>query len=130
MSRESGTSEIYVRAFPDKGGKWQISNSGGIVPIWSPNGSQLFYRTEDQRIMVVNYTVKGDSFLADKPRLWTEKQLADTGIFQNLDITPDGKRFVVLMPAEGAVVQKAQNHVTFLLNFFNELRRRLPTGAK
>ena len=80
--------------------------------------------------MVVSYTAKGDSFVADKPRLWTDKQLADTGAVLNLDITPDGEHFVVLMPAEGTVEQKAQNHVTFLLNFFDELRRRVPTGTK
>jgi serine/threonine-protein kinase len=129
MSTESSKPEVYVRAFPDRGGRWQISNSGGNVPVWSKNGHELFYVT-DQRIMVVTYTVKGDSFMADKPRLWTDKRLAETGLAQNLDITPDGKRFVVLMPPEGAEEQKAQNHVTFLLNFFDELRRRVPTGVK
>jgi hypothetical protein len=29
MSTESGTAQIYVRAIPDKGGKWQISNREG-----------------------------------------------------------------------------------------------------
>ena len=100
MSRESGKAEIYVRAFPDKGGRWQISNSGGYLPIWSRNGRELFYRTEGQQIMVASYTVKGDSFAADKPRFWTEKRLADTGTSQNLDIAPDGKQFAVLMPAD------------------------------
>ena len=61
---------------------------------------------------------------------WADKRLADTDVAQNLDLSPDGKRFVVLLPAEGAEEQKAQNHVTFLQNFFDELRRRVPTGAK
>ena len=129
-SDESGVSEVYVRAFPDKGGKWPISNSGGHMAVWSQNGRELFYRTADQRIMVVTYTVKGDSFVADKQRVWSGKRLADTGLLQNLDIAPDGKRFVVLMPVEGGEEQKAQNHVTFLLNFFDELRRRVPSGSK
>jgi serine/threonine-protein kinase len=129
-SQESGSNEIYVRSFPDKGGKWQISNSGGTIPIWSPSGGELFYYSEDRRIMVVNYTAKGDSFLPNKPRLWSETQLADTGVFQNYDIAPDGKRFVVLMPAEGSDKQESQSHVTFLLNFYDELRRRIPTGEK
>jgi Tol biopolymer transport system component len=129
-SIESGKAETFVRAFPDKGGRWQISNSGGLMPIWSQNGHELFYETEDRQIMVVTYQVKGDSFIADKPRLWADKRLAVTGSVLNFDITPDGKRLVVLMPVEGADEQKAQNHVTFLLNFFDELRRRVPTGAK
>lgn len=57
-------------------------------------------------------------------------RLANTGANQNLDIAPDGKRFVVLMPAEASEEQKAQNQVTFLLNFFDELRRRVPVGEK
>ena len=127
-SYESGTSEIYVRAFPDKGGKWQISNSGGVFAVWSPNGRELFYRTLDQQIMVASYTTKGDSFVPDKPRLWSETRLADTSFFQNMDITPDGKRFLVLMPAETPGQQRPNNQVIFLLNFFDEIRRRAPDG--
>ena len=74
-SNESGTFQVYVRAFPDKGGKWQISNSGGTYPMWSRNGRELFFETLDNHIMVAAYTVKGDSFVADKPRVWSEKQI-------------------------------------------------------
>ena len=125
-SVDSGNGEIHVRAFPDKGGKWQISNSGGAFAVWSRNGRELFYRTQDQRIMVVSYTVKGDSFVPDKPRLWSDKRLADTGVYQNLDIHPDGKRFLVLMPADEPGQQRTNSQVIFLQNFFDELRRRAP----
>jgi serine/threonine-protein kinase len=126
-SNESGTDEVYVRAFPDKGGKWLISNSGGVMAVWSRNGRELFYRTLDQHIMVVPYAVKGDVFVADKPRLWTEKRLGDTATpaGRNLDIAPDGKRFVALMPAAAPDEQKAQNHVIFLQNFADEVQRRV-----
>src|ERR1019366_5803970 len=50
-SDESGTFQVYVRAFPDKGGKWQISNSGGAYPMWSRNGHELFFETLDNHIM-------------------------------------------------------------------------------
>jgi Tol biopolymer transport system component len=40
-SDESGKYQVYVRAFPDKGGKWQISNAGGMSPFWSGNGHEL-----------------------------------------------------------------------------------------
>jgi Tol biopolymer transport system component len=65
-SNESGTYQVYVRAFPDKDGKWQISNSGGAYPRWSRNGRELFFDTLDNHIMVAAYTVKGDSFVAGK----------------------------------------------------------------
>lgn len=124
-SLEAGTSEIYVRPFPDKGGKWQISNSGGAFAVWARNGRELFYRTMDHQIMVVSYTAKGESFVPDKPRLWSAARLADTAAFQNFDISPDGKRVLAMMPAEAA---RANNHVTFLLNFVDELRRRTGVG--
>lgn len=129
-ANESGTYQVYVRAFPDTGGKWQISNGDGVYPVWSPKGRELFFRTLDNQIMTAAYEIKGDSFVADKPRLWSEKRLANVGLFRSYDVAPDGKRIVALMPAEGLEEQKAQNHVTFLLNFFDELRRRVPTEGK
>jgi serine/threonine-protein kinase len=127
-SNESGTAQIYVRAFPDKGGKWQISNSGGAYPIWSRSGHELFFESLDQRIMAASYAVKGDSFVADKPRMWSEKPLGGTVGNRNVDLAPDGKRIAALMPAEAREAEQSQNHVIFLENFFDELRRRAPVG--
>ena len=77
---EAGGYEVYVRAFPDNGAKVQISNAGGTWPIWSRRGHELFYRAENGRIMVATYTVKGETFVADRPRLWSGKQLATVGM--------------------------------------------------
>jgi len=130
-SDESGTNQIYVRAFPDKGGKWQISNSGGTLPMWSRKGHELFFETLDNHVMVSAFAVKGDSFVADKARLWSEKQLGNTAtVSRNADPAPDGKRIMALLPAETAERQKAQNHVIFLENFFDEVRRRTATQPK
>ena len=46
--------------------------------MWSRNGHELFFETLDNHIMVAAYTVKGDSFVADKPRVWSEKQIGGT----------------------------------------------------
>jgi serine/threonine-protein kinase len=128
-SNESGSNQVYVRAFPDRGGKWQISSGGGLYLEWARNGRELFFRTDDNRVMVVAYTVKEDSFVADKPRVWSDKQLADAGVAGiNYALAPDGKRIVALMPAEAPVQPQAQSHVIFLENFFDDLRRRVPAG--
>jgi serine/threonine-protein kinase len=129
-SNESGSYQVYVRAFPDKGGKWQVSNSGGLNPVFSRNGHDLFFHTDGNQIMVASYTVKGDSFVADKPQVWSEKRLANSGFNPNYDLAPDGKRIVALMPAGTTEDQRAQNHVIFLENFFDEVRRRTSTQAK
>jgi serine/threonine-protein kinase len=124
-SDESGNFQVYVRAFPDKGGKWQISGSGGVYPVWSRNGRELLFRTEDNQIMVAGYTVKGDSFVANKPQVWSEKRIANIGLLANYDLAPDGKRIAALIPAEAPEAQKSQSHVIFLENFFDEVRRRV-----
>jgi serine/threonine-protein kinase len=125
-SNESGSNEIYVRPFPAGGGsRWQISTGGGLYAFWSNNGRELFYETADYRIMVVDYTVDGTSFVPGKRRLWSDRQLFYAGSV-NLDLAPDGKRFAVLTLPETAPGEKGSVHVVFLENFFDELRRRLP----
>jgi serine/threonine-protein kinase len=122
-SNESGRSEVYVRGFPDAGGKWQISNNGGVKPVWSRNGRELFFQSNDNRIIAVSYIAKSGSFAADKPRLWSEKSFASRGVVPTFDLAPDGKRFAVMMEAED---EGPRSQVTFLLNFFDEVRRRAP----
>jgi serine/threonine-protein kinase len=128
-SNESGTYEIYVRPFAGPGGKWQISTGGSLYAFWSQDGRELFYETLDNHIMVVDYTTKGDSFMPGRPRLWSEEQIYDTGTI-NAALAPDGKRFAVFPRPETAEEGKGSLHVTFLLNFFDELRRRIPAGGK
>jgi hypothetical protein len=60
--------------------------------------------------------VKGDSFVADKPRLWSEQQLADFSIVGTgtYDLAPDGKRIAAFMPSGRPQYQKAQSHQIYL----------------
>jgi Tol biopolymer transport system component len=130
-SAESRRLDVYVRPFPagapSGSGKWQISTGGGHYPVWSRNSRELFYETitPDNRIMVSTYTAKGDSFAADKPRPWSNTQIREPAGELNLDLAPDGKRFAVFPRPEATGEQKGSVHVTVLLNFFEELRRRV-----
>jgi serine/threonine-protein kinase len=109
-SNESGTPEIYVRPFPaGNGGRWQVSRGGGLYALWSNNGRELFFETEDCRTMAVDYTVDGASFVPGTPRLWSERQLFFTGT-SNLDLAPDGKRFAVFALPEAAPGAKGSVH--------------------
>jgi Tol biopolymer transport system component len=120
-SNALGTYEVWVQALSVTGGRWRISMDGGVYPEWSKNGRELFFRGEDNRIMVASYSVKGDSFVADTPRAWSEKKPMYVGPFDaNFDVAPDGKHIIALMPAG----RSAPPHVTFLINFSDEIRRR------
>ena len=82
----------------------------------------MVYRSGD-RIMAARYTVSGDTFVPEKPRVW----IARLGGTQ-WDLAPDGTRVVVLTPVENADRPRPEHHVVFLQNFFDELRRRVPLG--
>jgi eukaryotic-like serine/threonine-protein kinase len=126
FSDESGANEVYVRSFPDRGAKWQISNAGGSLPLWSRTTKEILFRNSEDRLMSASYTIKGDAFAPDKPRLWSNTVLT-YGIpgARHYDLAPDGKRFVAVIPKAG---ENLDNHVVFLMNFFDELRRRVPAG--
>jgi hypothetical protein len=129
-SNESGTDDIFVRPFPGPGGKWRISTGGGKYPTWSQNGRELFYLSgADDRIMVTNYTARGDSFSTANPRVWSDRQVLRPNFIRVLDLHPDAKRFAVF-PRPDVEQGKGTLHVTFLLNFGDELQRRVPTGNK
>jgi hypothetical protein len=75
--------------------------------------------------MVADYTASGGAFMVGQPRQWLAGQ--DVPL-QDVDpaLAPDGKRFVVIPQHPENDVQNGSSHVTFLLNFFDELRRRVP----
>jgi Tol biopolymer transport system component len=127
MSNESGRFEIYVQSYPGPGGKWQISTEGGGEPAWNPNGRELFYRSGD-KMMAVEITTQ-PSFAAGTPRMLFEGRYEPAPIpVANYDVSADGERFLMLKPTEQA--QVAQTQMNVVLNWFEELKRRVPTGTK
>jgi Tol biopolymer transport system component len=123
-SNESGVDEVFVRPFSGAGGKLRISLNGGKFPSWSRTSNELFYLSlEDSRIMVADYTIQGDSFDALKARVWSTQQVLRPNFIRVLDLHPDGKRFAVF-PRPQVEEVKGDLHVTFLLNFAEEVDRR------
>jgi Tol biopolymer transport system component/predicted Ser/Thr protein kinase len=137
MSNESGMYEVYVRPFPGPGGKWQVSNGGGHRiggwgPKWSRNGNELlFFVPSSGQIMAVSYASSGDSFRADKPHLWSPGKFPDrrNNIFSsNFSLHPDGKRIAVFKTSSTESGPPPIKTVSFIFNFFEELRRKVPGG--
>jgi pimeloyl-ACP methyl ester carboxylesterase len=102
---------------------------GGYYPVWSRAGGELLYLTAEGRVMAVSYSTKGDSFVALKPRAWSEVPILYLSLNPSYDLAPDGKRLAAMM-AQNFNTGKPMTHLTFLLNFFDEVRRRAPAGGK
>jgi predicted Ser/Thr protein kinase len=127
-SDETGIYEIYVRPFPatQGDGKWQVTSGGGKTPAWTHDGKSLFFESIDGRIMATACTVNGASFASGKPRRQFDVELTGSADYRHFDVSPDGKRFVALLP--GLAETQGSLHLTFLLNFFDDLRRKVPAG--
>jgi hypothetical protein len=46
----------------------------------------------------------------------------------NYDVSPDGQRFLMLKPSESA--QTTPTQINVVLNWFEELKQKVPTGKK
>jgi hypothetical protein len=116
---------VYVRPFPGPGGKAKVSTAGGQFPIWSRTRHELFFESLDLHIMAADYTTRGDSFDAGKPRLWSNVQLISLNQTQTFDLAPDGRSFAASLPP-AAPDQTGPVRVTAILNFFDLLLHRAP----
>ena len=125
VSNESGRQEVFVQPFPGPGGKRQISTEGGNQPVWERNGQELFYRNGNQMIAVDITTAP--TFSAGTPKLLFEGNFqASSASIANYDVTPDGQRFVMVQRSEQE--QEAVTQINVVLNWFEELKQRVPTG--
>jgi Tol biopolymer transport system component len=117
-SDESGRPEVYIKPFHAPGAKFQVSTEGGVGPLWSRDGKELFYASRD-RMMAVTITVSPE-LRASAPRvLFGGKFVWDRA--DNYDITPDGQRFVMVQRTadEGTTEQ-----LRVVLNWTAELEKK------
>ena len=99
-SDESGRDEVYIQAFPEPRGKFQISTGGGRYPEWSPDGRELFYVSADGKLIEAGLKMGTDSVTPSTPHELFAVPRGDTR--QPYAVAPDGKRFLVQIPAGGS----------------------------
>ena len=126
-SDESNRQEVYIRPFPGPGMKQQVSSEGGSEPLWARDGKQLFYRRPNQ-VWVVDVRTDG-VFVAGKPRLLFEKPGYGSGYpIRAYDLSLDSQRF--LMVKEEQRKPTPVTEIILVQNWFEELKRLVPTGKK
>ena len=123
-SNESGQFEVYVRPFPNVGERrWTISRNGGRVPVWSPDGRELFYRRPEDAAMMVAPIEPEPTFDHGSPTmLFDAREFLVTGPplgSRAFDIHPDGQRF--LMIREDPTVNRQD--IVIIEDFAEEVKR-------
>ena len=128
-SDESGVLEVYVQRFPGLGDRQQISTGGGFNPVWSPEGRELFYRTDTAMMAVPvepgeTLEVGSAEVLFDGMEQYVDNFARDRRAY---DVSPDGQRFMMLKsPGTATDPTPSAPQVILVQNWLTELERLVP----
>ncbi|MEE8350561.1 MAG: hypothetical protein V3R94_13400, partial [Acidobacteriota bacterium] len=120
-STEVGTPEIWVRPFPDVDSKrWQVG--AGYGPVWSQQGTDLFYRGDGAMMRV---TVESEpTFSAGIPEsIFPDSYSPGSTRGRAYDVSPDGQRFLMFKQTT-----TDRPPINWILNWSEELKRLVPTN--
>ncbi len=101
-SDESGQSDIYLDAFPDPGSRLRVTTAGGTEPRWRDDGRELYFRRRAE-VHVVRFAQAGATLA-----IQSIERLFDAGApIRAFDVTPDGARFLLNLPANSVAPRSA-----------------------
>ena len=123
--------EMYVEPFPTTGEKHKISQEQGVMPLWSQAGDELFYRPVTQG-PEARQTLKSVTVSTDPPFRFSSERSLPIGAFisvqfyRSFDVTPDGQRFLVVLPENETADADPGFQIEVVLNWPEELKRLVP----
>ena len=124
VSNESGRFEVYVRPYPGNS-RLQVSAHGGTHPRWNSNGKELFYR-DGYKMLAVDISTTPELKIISQPHLLFEQRYAygSAQSIANYDVSADGQRFLMVKD------ESSSGRLNVVLNWFEELKARVPTASK
>ena len=124
VSNETGEVEVFITPYPEGDRKLPVSTGGGTEPVWSRDGRELFYRTEDElRVVSVDPesgTIGAGTVLFEDDFVRDESAGA---VSANYDVSLDGDSFMMIERQGSA---SSQQTITVVLNWLEELKERVP----
>ena len=122
--------DIYVEPFPPTGARRRISQNGGYWPLWSPDGSELFYRptvtSGERTLRSVDIVTEPDFGFSNEQTLPIQGFIV-VARHRDYDITPNGEQFLMVFPADQADSgEPSCPRINIVLNWFEELKERVP----
>ncbi|MBC7672692.1 MAG: serine/threonine-protein kinase [Polaromonas sp.] len=126
QSDETGRTEVFVRAFPNTSAfKHQVSNGGGVAPLWSRDGRELFFVSPGSDMMSTRVTAGSPIAIAAPSPLF---HIADDLLkveyvyYTPWDVAADG-RFIMARTRTGT--KGTATSVVVAENWLTELRERM-----
>jgi serine/threonine-protein kinase len=111
-SEESGQAEVYVKAFPGPGPRYQLSSNGGLSPRWGPRGSELYFLARDS-LIAMPIRVEGGELVPGRGRgLFPNRYLPGGAFHASYDVAPDGTWFIFVGggPVTSSGIRVLLNH--------------------
>jgi hypothetical protein len=109
-------------------GQSQVSTAGGMQPLWSRNGRELFYVGPDGSVFAVPVATRSRMWNAGVPAKVVENRYrtgpGSSG--RNYDVSLDGQRFLMIRPL-GSESTAPPPQITVVEHWFEELKARVPT---
>jgi len=125
QSDETGRTEVFLRPFPNTdAGKWQVSNGGGVAPLWARSGRELFFVGAERNMMAVQVTAGTTPRLGEPAVLFhmsDDLSGAEASYYTPWDVAADG-RFIMarLVTASGGT----ESPLIVVENWFEELKAK------
>ncbi len=123
LSNQSGQAEVYLSRFPGPARPVQVSANGGIEPLWSRDGKELFYWSNDHQLMAVDI-LAGTGIAQGTPHaLFGGTFLSAASSWRTrIDVTPDGSQFFLIRrgPLEDETKQ-----LRLIPDWFDQLTNRV-----
>ncbi len=121
-STESGRFEVYIQSFPKPGIKQQVSTTGGMMPRWKRDGTELLYLSADGKLMAASANPAASSLELNTPSPLFQTSLpfitsVDARIRAQYDVSTDGRFLMGVTPAE------ASTDINVILNWSAGQRR-------
>jgi Tol biopolymer transport system component len=122
VSDESGRDEVYVRSFPDPSSRIQISVAGGGEPVWSRDGSRLYYRS-GPLVLAAKVSFSPTFTLLARDTVLSNAAIAGGYFSGSYQPARDGKRILAIQS------DKDDFRLVVSPNWITELRRRVAESS-
>lgn len=94
-----------MQRFPEGGQEKKVSFAGGLHPRWNGDGTELFFLAPGGAMMAAKVALLPALVVAPPAKLFSMfKADIAQGLYAPYDVSPDGKKFLVIEPVQSAPV--------------------------
>jgi Tol biopolymer transport system component len=123
-SNRDGTSQVYIEPFPPTGAYSQVTDEGGISPLWSPDGRRIYYANANKIFAATVQLAPTFTVLSRQEVLGAGQYSLSSPVHAPWDLAPDGKHLLLVRPT------RADNGLVVVHNWKKELRALARGSAK